>query len=135
MCSKNDIHEAVALLKPRHLLLLLHHTAAQSDYHMRILTLQAVQVSEPSVYLEIGIFTDCTCIIKDKIRVFCLSLFKTCLLEDSQKLLRISGVHLTAEGLDICEGTASVSLFKLPDPFPAFRHKIILPGGFSCGRP
>ena len=98
MGAENNIDKAVTLLKLLHHFRLLHHAAAETDYHMGILLFQAVQIAQPSVNTLICILADCAGIIKNKVGFLALPLRKSGFQEDSHQLFRIMGVHLASEG-------------------------------------
>ena len=97
MRAEDQIHEAIALSDLLHYSLLLHHAAAERDNHPRMLLLQAVQVAQAAIDTQIRVLANRAGIIKDEIRILVRAFLKTNLLQDSNQLLGISGIHLAAE--------------------------------------
>ena len=77
MGSEDQIHEPVTLLELVHYRCFLHHTAAEGNLHVRIFFLIAMQHSQTSIHTQVGIFTNCTGIVDDKICLFILCLHIT----------------------------------------------------------
>ena len=113
MRSKNQIDKTVRLADFLHNGRLLHHATAQSDHHMRIFLLIIGQITQSSIHLIVRILTHSTGIIDHKIRmlVFCLDISD--IRQNSDKLLRISGIHLTSESLNAAGQLAAKFCFLL----------------------
>ena len=80
---------------------LLHHTAKQYDLHFFFMFLNALQMSQVSVDLQIGILTDSTGIIDHHICVlFPGNLLIAHFLHNTGNCLCLKGIHLTAGILD-----------------------------------
>ena len=70
MCSKYQIDKWIGFLNLIYYMLFLHHTSKKNDLHIWIVILQTVQVSQSSVYLQVRVFTNSTCIIDHNICFF-----------------------------------------------------------------
>ena len=126
MRSKNQIDKTIRLADLLHNGRLLHHATAQSDHHMRIFLLIIGQIPQSSIYLIVRILTNGTGIIDHEIRMLVFRLDISNIRQNSDKLLRISGIHLTPESLSKKgHGTSQFFGFFLY-PGTGFRHKIEL---------
>ena len=132
MGAENQIHEPITLLQLLHHRRFLHHAAAQGDFHMGIFFLNGIQKSQPPVYLLVCIIPDRAGIVENKLRMLIFCHLISNFLQNTDKLLTVPGIHLTPERLSKRERATSVFPFKLPNPFPAFCHKVILTGRFFC---
>ena len=86
MGSEYDIYKLIVLFDIFNNLRLLHHTAAESNLHQRILFLVVLQISKPAVHLIIGILTYGTGVVYNEIRVLISSFHVANLLKYSDKL-------------------------------------------------
>ena len=85
----------------------MHHTAAQTDHHMRVFLFQAVKIAQPAIDPLVCIFSYGTRIVDNKICVMFITFLVTDRFKDAFKLFGIPGIHLAAEGVDT-EGERSV---------------------------
>ena len=128
MRAEDQIHKPVTLLQLLHDLRLLHHAAAQSDHHMRILLLDSAELSKTSVYSLVRVLAHRTRIVDDEIRLLLVRLFYvTDLLQDSNQFLRITRIHLTAESGNAKSQRPSCRFTHFLQIFPGSLYKIILP--------
>ena len=133
MGSENQINKVIALFQFFHYLRLLHHTAAQSNHHMRIFLFRPSQLSQAAVYSQVCIFPDCTCIINHKICFFfLLCLLITDFFQNTGKFFRISGIHLAAEGRNTESKRPSCLFLHFFQMFSCSLYKIILSFRFRC---
>ena len=93
--------------------LLLHHAAAQTDHHARILLPVCRQRSQAPVDTDIGILPDGAGVVEDKVSVLGRALLIACKLQDPAKLLGVPLIHLASEGYNT-GGQLSSKLFFLP---------------------
>ena len=86
MGSEYDIYKLIVLFDIFNNLRLLHHAAAESNLHQRILFLVILQIPKSAVHLVVSILTYGTSVVYNKIRVLIISFHVAYLLEYSDKL-------------------------------------------------
>ena len=97
MSTKHQINKGIILMDLLDHFRFLHHAAKQYDLHFFFLFLNALQMSQVSVDLQIGILTDSTGIIDHHIRIlFPGNLLITHFLHNTGNCLCLKGIHLTA---------------------------------------
>ena len=101
MRSENKIHIRVALFNLFYRALFLRHTAADGNLHIGTVLFKVCGAAQTPEEVLIGIVTDRTGVVDDKIRRFRLNLLESGIPENAGKLLRIPGIHLTAEVLHV----------------------------------
>ena len=102
MGSKDKVHKSVTLLNLLNSRLLLHHTSANCNLHMRILFLVITALSKASKNSLVRIISNCTGIIYNKIGILRFALFISCKLKDGKELFRIPCIHLAAKCYNTC---------------------------------
>ena len=101
MSTKHQINKRIILMDLLDHFRFLHHTAKQYDLHFFFLFLDALQMSQMSVDLQIGILTDSTGIIDHHICIlFLKNLFIAHFFHNTGNCLCLKGIHLTACILD-----------------------------------
>ena len=97
MSTKHQINKGIILMDLLDYFRLLHHTAKQYDLHFFFLFLNALQMSQMSVDLQICILTDSTGIIDHHICIlFPGNLLIAHFLHNTGNCLCLKGIHLTA---------------------------------------
>ena len=103
MGSEDQIHEPITLFQLFHYVSFLHHTATQSDHHMRFFLFHAAKISQTAVDTLIGIFTDGAGVINNKICfVFFFRLDIPDRFQNTIQFFGIAGVHLTPKRSRTC---------------------------------
>ena len=126
MRTKNKINKRITFLYFFYNCRLLHHTATHGNFHRRVFLLLIFHISQSAVNFQIGIFTDRTGIIKDKVRHRLFDRLIANIRKNGLQFFRISGIHLTSHRLHRKRQFPAKTLFFLCCPFFTFFHKIIL---------
>ena len=126
MRTKNKIDKRIAFLYFFYNCRLLHHTAAHCNFHRRIFLFLIFHISQSAVNFQIGIFTDCTSIIEDKVRHRLFDRLIADIRKNGLQFFGISGIHLASHRLHRKRQFPAKAFFFLCCPFFTFFHKIIL---------
>ena len=107
MRAEDKIHKAIFLLNPEHLVLFLHHAAANPDQHIRIQFFEMLHDTEMPVELLVGIFPHRAGIKEENVGVFGRNLLTADFRENAGELLRVARIHLAPHRRDVvAHGTA-----------------------------
>ena len=124
--AEDQVHERIGPVDLVHVGGLLHHAAADADLHHGILLFKMGDPAQAAEDPLVRVVPDRTGVEEDKIRVLALNLLITGRPQDARQLLRIPGVHLTAEGIDMeGQGPAQFRL-QLVCQQPCLFYEIIL---------
>ena len=127
MRSEDQVDKGIALFDLLHNMLFLHHAAAETDDHISLFLLDAVQMTETAVDVLVCIFTDCTGVVNDKVRlVLIVRILKAGCGENSPDLFGIAGVHLTPERRHIGLERPSERLLEFKDIRACLRDELRL---------
>ena len=117
--SENQVDEMIAFFELFDNERLLHHASAEGDDHARIFLFVFAKLSETAVDAKIGVFTDGTGIVNDKVSILGFHNVVADGFQDSLELFRIAGVHLASK----CCDTGSQEFFAVL--FRAFRDELL----------
>ena len=114
--------------------LLLHHTSAERDLHIRCSVLETVQIAQPAVDAVVRVLPHGAGVVDDKIRLLGLHRHVADLAEHAAELFRVARIHLAAEG-DHAEGQRTLRRAALLAEQPGGEIQIVsLAQGFLCRR-
>ena len=113
MGSENNVYKFIMFSYILHNLRFLHHASAKCNFHYRIFLFVVLKISKPSIHFIVCIFPYRTRIVYNKVSMLILSLDISYIFEYSDKLFRITGIHLASKCFYIKCKRAAYLLFLL----------------------
>ena len=104
MSSENEIDKGIAFSDLFNYSFLLHHTAAEGNYQIRVGLFQSLDRTDIAVDTILCVFTDGTGVVKDKVCLF--DIVRKAVAEsrkDSLDAFSVRNIALTAVGMDKSE--------------------------------